>query len=414
MGTSDRLGAQRRRSRVLAASGGWRLSPPSRRRPSARVEPPRDASSSRRSDPARGALPAPKSYFREERFQRGDTLAGFLERLGIDGGRGASCAAASVLQELRPGHHVQRGGQHRGRAARAALPHRARHAGQGRARGERPSAYRRAARSSTRGRDEVGRDPQLAVRRDGRRRHSRQRRHATRRHVQRRRRFPPRPAQGRPLLGGLRAALSARRARCARAACLQQSSPTTAGRSAPCTWQRLLHARRQEPAQGLHALAARILARELGLRHAPPPDRAGVEEAPGHRLRRADRHARARGGRRRRRVRRREGRLWKRGDSAPPRPVRHGVCAPEPCWRAPRRARGAERHHRRGGPTGWATGPHLHYEFRVAGQARNPFSIAMPAANPVAPQDLPAFRNHAAALVERLDLLTSVTVAQAQ
>jgi murein DD-endopeptidase MepM/ murein hydrolase activator NlpD len=63
------------------------------------------------------------------------------------------------------------------------------------------------------------------------------------------------------------------------------------------------------------------------------------------------------------------------------------------------------------GQTGWATGPHLHYEFRIGGQARNPLSIAMPAALPVPAAELPAFRAHAAPLLTRLDLLSNSNVA---
>jgi len=63
------------------------------------------------------------------------------------------------------------------------------------------------------------------------------------------------------------------------------------------------------------------------------------------------------------------------------------------------------------GQTGWATGPHLHYEFQVAGQARNPLSIAMPAAQPVPAQQLAEFRVQAASLVARLDLLANSNLA---
>ena len=63
------------------------------------------------------------------------------------------------------------------------------------------------------------------------------------------------------------------------------------------------------------------------------------------------------------------------------------------------------------GQTGWATGPHLHYEFRIAGAARNPLSVPLPAGTPVARQDMAAFRAHAQALTAQLDLLASSQVA---
>src|SRR6266513_2870600 len=51
-------------------------------------------------------LPSPASYFREEPFQRGDTLASFLSRLGIEAAQVARLARLRGLQTLRPGSLV--------------------------------------------------------------------------------------------------------------------------------------------------------------------------------------------------------------------------------------------------------------------------------------------------------------------
>jgi len=64
------------------------------------------------------------------------------------------------------------------------------------------------------------------------------------------------------------------------------------------------------------------------------------------------------------------------------------------------------------GMTGLATGPHLHYEFRVGEQQRDPLRVALPDAKPISPAQIAAFKPVADNFLARLDLLRNTNLAK--
>ena len=66
------------------------------------------------------------------------------------------------------------------------------------------------------------------------------------------------------------------------------------------------------------------------------------------------------------------------------------------------------------GKSGLATGPHLHYEFRIHGVHRNPLTVELPHVESIGKEEMPAFQEAITPMLAELDRITGKRVLAAQ